>query len=319
MAVAWSVFWVYAARETGRQLDRLAAEQARSGVRIVCQDRSIGGYPFRIEVRCAATVVTVDSADGTYAVDAAGLAAVAQLPNPNHLIVELASPIAVALPDGTVVDGSFKALRSSVHLGGGVPERISLQVEDPSVALKDRDGTITGSLDAQLLDLFVRRSEGGAAGAYDLVSKLVSLKSPLDAATLGSDKADLELQMTGSHLDLLAGGVTPEALRGFSELGGRLHMVLLRLTQGSVVAQGQGDAALDASGYPGGTFDVTVVDLGKLVEALGKQGVPGLYGALALGKPATLDGRPAKTYAVRLDGGRLSVGPLTVGRLSPLF
>lgn len=319
VAAAWSVFWIYAARETGRQLDRVVAEQARNGVRIVCRDRGIGGYPFRIEVRCADTVASVDSPDGTYVVDAAGLAAVAQLPNPNHLIFELASPIAVTLPDGTAVDGGFKALRASVHLVDGIPERVSLQVEDPALALKDRDGTTTGSLDAHLLDMFVRRSEGGAPGAYDVVSKLVAATSPLDAAALGGDKADLEVQLTGSHLDLLAGGATPEALRSFAGSGGRLHLVLLRLTQGAVVAQSQGDATVDASGYPSGAFDVTVVGLGKLVEALGRQGVPGLYGALALGKPATLDGKPAKTYALRLDAGRFSVGPLTVGRLSPLF
>lgn len=319
VAVGWSAFWFYAAHEAGRQIDRFIVQQARAGTQITCANRSIGGYPFRLELRCGASSIAAERPDNPFSVSAAGLAAVVQLPNPNLLIFELASPLTVKAPDGTTITAAFKAFRSSVSAEDGAFRRTSVQVEQPALTATAADGTEVAAVEGQLLDVFVRKAESGAPGAYDLLAKLTDAKSPLSQKAMGGDTATVELQMEATGIDAFAEGVTPDSLRAFSEAGGTLHLVLLRGMQGDVVAEARGDATLDAEGLPNGALDVTVVNTGKLVQALGEKGVTGLYSALALGQSAKLDGKPAQRYALRLDAGRLSVGSVSLARFPSLF
>jgi hypothetical protein len=316
----WSAFWFYAAREAERQLDGFIASQARAGTTIGCAERTIGGYPFRLELRCGATALTVRDAEGTLEAGAAGLAAVVQLPNPNHLIWELASPVTLDLPDGTRLTASFTALRSSVHLQDNTFARSSLQIEQPSLVVTraDTDDAL-GAIQGRLLDVFVRRPEDKPAGTVDMLAKLVGGQSPLAAGTMGAETGDLELQAELLGAGPLADGVTPDALRAFAAGGGKLDLVLLRATQGDVVAEAKGMLGLNDGGSAEGTVTMTVANMGKLAQALTQQGVQGLYSAIALGRAATLDGKPATSYAVTVDDGRVSVGSLSLGTLPPAF
>ena len=51
-AVAWSAFWFYAASEVGVRADAWRAQEAKAGRVYDCGNRSVAGFPFRLEVRC---------------------------------------------------------------------------------------------------------------------------------------------------------------------------------------------------------------------------------------------------------------------------
>ncbi len=52
LAIAWSIAWVVIRNRTAEALDGWIAAEARAGREWTCGDRSIVGYPFRIEVVC---------------------------------------------------------------------------------------------------------------------------------------------------------------------------------------------------------------------------------------------------------------------------
>ena len=58
-AAAWSAFWFYAASEAGVRADAWAAQEAKSGRVYACGQRSVAGFPFRFEVRCADASVSL--------------------------------------------------------------------------------------------------------------------------------------------------------------------------------------------------------------------------------------------------------------------
>src|SRR6202162_4019613 len=60
-AIAWSIFWFYAASQVDVQADAWRAQEAKSGRVYDCANRSVAGFPFRLEVRCDGATVTLKS------------------------------------------------------------------------------------------------------------------------------------------------------------------------------------------------------------------------------------------------------------------
>jgi hypothetical protein len=58
VAVGWSAFWKVAAGMTETGLDDWFVQERAQGREWSCPNRSVGGYPFRLEVRCAAPSFT---------------------------------------------------------------------------------------------------------------------------------------------------------------------------------------------------------------------------------------------------------------------
>ena len=52
LAVIWTGLWFYAASAAETALAGWRAREAKSGRTYECGSQSIGGFPFRIEVRC---------------------------------------------------------------------------------------------------------------------------------------------------------------------------------------------------------------------------------------------------------------------------
>ena len=50
LGVAWTALWFYAAGEAETRLNDWQEQQAQGGRVFTCASRSVGGYPFRIEV-----------------------------------------------------------------------------------------------------------------------------------------------------------------------------------------------------------------------------------------------------------------------------
>ena len=53
VVVAWSGGWFWIRGRAEREMDAWMAREAAAGRTWTCQDRSVTGYPFRIELRCA--------------------------------------------------------------------------------------------------------------------------------------------------------------------------------------------------------------------------------------------------------------------------
>src|ERR1700704_171935 len=95
-AMAWSGFWFYAASEVGVRADAWRAQEAKSGRVYDCGNRSVAGYPFRLEVRCDDASVSLVSqtaaAQAPFTARLGEILVVAQIYDPKRLIAEFKTP-----------------------------------------------------------------------------------------------------------------------------------------------------------------------------------------------------------------------------------
>src|ERR1017187_9209096 len=102
-AAAWSAFWFYAASEAEVKADAWRAQEARSGRVYDCARRTVGGFPFRLEVRCGGASVSLISQTAGQAAAQTPVKArlgeilvVAQVYDPKLLIAEFTAPATIS-------------------------------------------------------------------------------------------------------------------------------------------------------------------------------------------------------------------------------
>ncbi len=316
----WSGFWFWAAGRAGEAVDVWMAREAKLGRTYACGERTVQGYPFRIEIVCRNLSVRLAAEGGEIAATAPRFVALAQVYDPKRLIGELYGPVAATMPDGTRGDLSFANARASAQVDGRQVETASLRIETPRLTM---GGEEVGT--AQAYEAHLRRAPDEPVGTYDVATALDGAVSPFfDAVPVGSGPVSAELQIRASGLDDLRPGPLTDRLRRFADAGGRTRIDLAKVTRGDVAAQAKGDARLDAEGRVNGSFDVTARGIDGLVRSLMGENEGGLsslmgVGAKLLGKPSELDGRSATTYRLKIDKGRVSLGPIKLTRLPPAF
>lgn len=326
LGIAWSGFWHVAAGKADEAIEAWLAREAAQGRVYACGTRQIVGYPFRIELICDKPTARLPGDGGPVVASAPRFMAVAQVYDPRRLIGELVGPVEMTDAAGRRADLSFAVAQASAAAG---PDnrfaRTSIALTAPRLTV---EGAEIGA--AQKLDVHVRRKPDGPDGVFDIAVKLDAGVSPLlDAVAVGEGPLAAEFQAEIRGVDDLRPMPTSERLKAFAEAGGQLHVALARLQRGAVAAEAKGDLALDVEGRPGGDLRVTARGLEDVVQALvGGEGggkkkdlLGALLGAGAqmLGKEATLDDKPATAYRVRIDRGRVEIGPIRVWKFAPLF
>ena len=166
LAIGWTAFWFYASSQVGAQFDRWRTREAQSGRVYDCGKLSVGGYPFRFEVRCRDASVDLISQTANRKFGKGQLSeilAVAQIYSPQLLIAEFEGPLTVTEQgeQQSLVFGWRKA-QSSVFGLPVSPQRISLVVDDPT--LERTAGTVRAPIGrAKQSELHGRIAEGSAA------------------------------------------------------------------------------------------------------------------------------------------------------------
>ena len=117
-AVAWSVFWFYAASKVDENVDAWRAREAKSGRIYDCDRRSVAGFPFRFEVKCSGASVTLQAqtagAPAPVTVRLGDILVMAQVYDPKLLIAEFAAPATIAGPDQLALKVNWSKARSSI-------------------------------------------------------------------------------------------------------------------------------------------------------------------------------------------------------------
>lgn len=120
IALAWSVYWYIA---LGTAKHKLATLEA-SHVTLQCNDRSWGGYPFRIHFDCTGVAATLA---GTR-ITADKLRLIGQAWNPNHVIGALFGPVSI---DTVKISGD--PIRFSYRASAGKLAIASLLAENQTI------------------------------------------------------------------------------------------------------------------------------------------------------------------------------------------
>jgi hypothetical protein len=174
----------------------------------------------------------------------------------------------------------------------------------------------------------------------EIRAKLTGLK---DLAPKPWPERFRELQAIGGHVeivqsriqqdDLIAVAAGTLALNAQGRIDGELEMTVTGIEKiipalgiEKMLEEGVPQSALDRVA-PGvktqdvnnllGALDKAIPGLGKVVKQNANIGVAA--GINALGKEATLEGKPARTFPLRFADGTVYLGPLKVGQVPPLF
>ena len=96
LAVAWCGFWYFAAGKAQQGLDGWRAREAASGRIHTCASQEVGGFPFRLEVRCVGPTTELRSNQPPVVLKAKELLAAVQVYDPTLLITEFSGPLTIA-------------------------------------------------------------------------------------------------------------------------------------------------------------------------------------------------------------------------------
>ena len=349
LAVIWTGIWFYAAAAAETAIDGWRAREARSGRTYECGRQSIGGYPFRIEVRCSNPNAELRGKRTQLVLKGADLVMLAQIYDPTLLVAEFSGPMTVAdpgQPPAYVVNWTLG--QSSVRGTPRAPQRGSLVFDN--LVVQPGEGAATAILHAKRLELHGRMAEGSVADnpVIDVALRANGATAPALHPQLAAP-LDADIAATLRGLADFAPKPWPDRFKEMQARGGRIDVTNARVQQGDVILVGNGTLGLTERGNLDGQLQVTVVGIEQLIKSLDlevivskgsvsaaidrldrllpglgkvarKNAAPGILAGLDMfGKRTALEGKPAVAVPVRFVDGRIMLGPFPVGTTPPLF
>jgi hypothetical protein len=317
VAIAWSAAWFMVRNRIDHNLDVMLANEARAGRQWDCQDRTVGGYPFRIVVTCASLTLT----RGQMSASLGRVQSIAQVYQPRHVITEVDGPLRAT--DGRVtINGTWRLLETSVRGSASGVERVSLSAEELNLK-------ITGATPAELtlasqgLEAHLRPNptRAQAEGAYDAALSVRQARLPgIDALIGGAEATDLQVDVTATQVQGFRGRPVLAEVERWRTASGRLEVLRLAIAKGERRVEAKGDFGLDELHRPVGQLQAAAAGLDSLISNLtGGQAGGSLLSAL-LGQGPRSQAQGGQTAlsplpALRLDNGRVLFGPFTVPNL----
>ena len=353
IAIGWSIFWFVATSATGKALAEWRTREAAVGRIYRCAKESLGGYPFRFELRCAEPSAEFKSGPQPMALSARDFVVVDQVWQPNLLIGEMIGPLMIGEPGAKPSFAVNWSLAQASLRGMPLdPQRAAVVVNQASLtSVGDKAQTMIAN--ANRVELH-GRIKSGTARRNPVLDLALSL-TQASASRLGDLAAvpfDADLTGVLSGLPNLNFRSWQESLRALQAAGGRLEITRARIKQNEVLAVGSGSLGLTPRGALDGELQLTIANVEKLLPALGVDRavaqlippgtierlapsldklLPGLGGMLrggsapvakagdALGPRSELEGKSAVTMPLKFTDGVVTLGPFKVAEIPPLY
>ena len=285
-AAGWSAFWFYAASQVDVQADAWRAREAKSGRVFDCANRSVAGFPFRLEVSCTgANVALVSQAAGQpasqpFTAKLDKILVVAQIYDPKLVIAEFTPPATLYDPRA---QQSYAVNWSLGHASiAGLPftpQRVALEFNDPKIDRVDQSMRVPVA-QARHAELHGRLAEGSPADRPVIESQLLINQGSIQGLhPLLAEPFDVGVRAMVSGLKDLSPKPWPVRFRELQAAGGHVEIVQSRLQQGDLIAIAAGSLGLSPSGHLDGELQMTVAGIEKVIPALGidkmlEDGVP---------------------------------------------
>ena len=331
VAVGWSIFWKVAAGMTETGLDDWFAQERSQGREWTCPNRSVGGYPFRLEVRCAAPSFAGRIGAVAGAGSVGDVLVAAHLYNPSLVLAEVGSPLAFKAQDGSLdLSLTWTRLLASHRVRKGGLERDSLEIEGPALRLAAR-GLPALAARAEAFEFHLRPNPDRAAAvsAMDLALRLNKLEAPmLDSLSGYAGPLDAVLAVTVLQSEALRGGDLAQSLEQWRQAGGNAEIRDLKVAKGEALVEANGALEIDAAHRLAGRMQLQLTGLGPLLQrfgvAPGNAAIGGLLGGLLGGRTPSAQAQDSGKGALRLpldlNQGRAMIGPMRLPVvLNPLY
>jgi hypothetical protein len=351
LAGAWCGFWFYAAQTAEEAIAGWREREAKSGRIFTCGGQSIGGFPFRIEVRCPEAVAEFTTLQPPLTLKTTDLLVAAQVYQPTLLIAEASGPLTIGESGrAPTLLANWSLAQASVRGTPAAPERVSIVIEQP-VLDRMGGGTPERLVTAKRSELHGRIAAGSVTDnpVIDIGLRALGAVAPGWHPVM-AQPLDIDIASTLRGLKDFSPKPWSARLRDLQAAGGRIEITRARLQQGDAIAVGAGTLGLTPEGRLEGQLRITATGLEKVLPAFGVDrlappgsGVDRLAGALdrlapglgnvarqqagvglaagimLLGEQTELEGRKAVSLPLRFTDGNAFLGPIPLGRTPPLF
>lgn len=349
-AGGWSAFWYFAAAQAQTAIDGWRAREAKAGRTYTCEKQTLGGYPFRIEVDCTQATAIFRDVKPAVEVKTGHLLLVAQVYTPRLLIGEFSGPISIG-PVGQPASLVAKWQQAKMSISGTptAPREVALVLDRPVID-QVSGGTRQNLLTANHVEVHGRML-GGSVDDHPVVELAVELDQALlpGIHTLPTAPLDGSIVATLRGLKDFAPKPWAERFREIQAAGGKIEINSARLKQGETLAVGDGALSLNPQGRLDGKLNVTAAGLEHFLNAIGASQkvqqspamdkvagfldrlAPGLgdvarqqagnisFSIKAIEGNSKLEGKPAVTLPLTFNNGAVSLGPIPLGQVPPLF
>jgi hypothetical protein len=276
LAAGWSAFWFYAASKVDENVDLWRAREAAAGRVYDCANRSVSGFPFRLEVRCSGVSVSLTSQTATQSATQNPITAklgeilvVAQIYTPRLLIAEFTAPAVLSDRGQPAMVMNWNTARSSITGLPGTPDSADIVFDD--VSLDRFAGSVQApTARAKHVELHGRTAASSTPDkpvietALQITSGSIANVHPILAAPF-----DADIRALLSGLKDVSPKPWPQRFRELQAAGGRVEIVQSRVQQGEIISLATGSLGLTAAGNLDGELQMTVAGLDKAVAALG--------------------------------------------------
>lgn len=326
LAAAWVGFWFVVRGRVAEAVDAALMREAGLGRSWTCTDRSISGFPFRVELRCATLSLTSTRWSEAVRVQTGPALAIGQIYTPGLVIAQVTGPLQATLPEGRRLDLGWSLFEASLSHNAGDPERLSLVMTEPNATLSAA-GQANESWRATRLETHLRRNPTRPAAdhAVDLaINAKGSVLPALDQLLGISDAGDVDIEATLTQTEAFRLGLNPDALEGWRNAGGQIELTKLVSVKGTARVEASGLFLLDQTHRLSGRIQASLAGI-KQIAGIPVGGIASGLGALLGGRlsaqlPGVAPGLTALPPVV-LREGRVYLGPirLPLQPLMPLY
>jgi hypothetical protein len=285
-AIAWSAFWFYAASQVDVQADAWRAREAKSGRLYDCANRSVAGFPFRLEVSCSGASVALKSqaagqdAGQPFTAKLDKILVLAQIYDPKLAIAEFTPPATLTDPRANQSYAVNWSLGHASIVGlPFTPQRVSVEFNDAKIDRIDQSMQVPLA-QAKHAELHGRLAEESKADHPVIESVLeINQGSIQGLHPLLTQPFDLGVRAMVYGLKDLSPKPWPVRFRELQAAGGHVEITQSRIQQGDLVAVAAGSLGLSPAGRLDGELQMTVAGIEKVIPALGidkmlEEGVP---------------------------------------------
>lgn len=291
LVIGWSLGWFWLRGEAERRMDDGVAQLKAQGYDVVWRQRTITGFPFRLDVNLDGARIAEPSG---WALAATELKAEAYIYRLDHWVAVAPEGVVLTRPEGGPVTVRARALRASLSSADKHPPALS--IEGVGLAFETAPGAEPYWVEAaEALQLHLRPGPDG----QDLGGLLFKVEGAkfrlkgLPARIVQGKTATMTWDLILTKMSSFQGDDWVDAVRGWRDAGGAI-------TVRAAEVRG-GDAVLSGKGGP-----LTV----------------GLDGRLQGRLDATLkgsDNTPAFGGEVELRNGEARIGPVPLGPSPRLY
>jgi hypothetical protein len=318
-AVAWSCVWVW---ERGRALAALDAAQASwrtAGFQLAWKGRSIGGYPFRLDVTL--TDASLREPSG-WALRAPRIEAEAFAYAPTHWLIAATEGLTFTRPRGGPVNVSGDLIRASLSHPGALPPSLSFE------GVKLRFATPAGAepfalTTADRVEFHLRAGPDDEAGVFATLTNGNAEPSGLFGRIAGDRPVSLDWNATTSKMSGFGGRDWAEAVRHWMAGGGRMTVRKASLTLGEAqIAVNSGTLGAGADGRLTGALDVRLRRAPWALGVLNDEGVIAPEAARAANVVVQAGQEAAGDTAhttINFLAGKTTLGPVALGPAPPVY